>query len=184
MRTARRQTARRDLATLSLAASSLSVGQAQTAEAVERILAENKAFNKERQRLHEELANYHAVRLLVEAPIEDGLRIVRRSFAEHHAAYVKLLASRLTASAPQTCALLASIAQEPAKVVIACSRDLAIHCGTALRNALAVYGARGGGSSEMAQGEISRDHLEALFSSLEAGFRSAKGARTSALDAS
>ena len=168
------EAARRDFTALARAASSLSVGHAQVPEGIERLLGDNKSLRKEQQRLHEELANYHAARLLVEAPIEDGLRIVRRSFAEYDAGYIKLLASRLTASAPQTCALLASTAQEPAKLVVACSRDLEMNCGGALRDSLAAYGMRGGGSSEMAQGELPRDHLDALLSSLEASFRSSR----------
>ena len=43
--------------------------------------------------------------------------LVRRSFADRDAAYVKLLASRLAATAPQTAALLVSTQQEPALVV-------------------------------------------------------------------
>ena len=178
------ESGRRDLATLGRIASSLSVGRAQTSEAVERIIAENKAGNKQRQRLQEELANYHAARLLVESPIEEGLRVVRRSFAKHDLVYVKLLASRLTASAPQTCALLASIAQEPANVVVSLSHDLEIDCGGALRSAMAAYGARGGGTAYLAQGQIAGEHLDALFSSLEAGFRSPAGTATDEADAS
>ncbi len=73
--------------------------------------------------------------------------MVRRAFAEHDAGYLKLLASRLIASAPQTCVLLAATQEEPARVVVAASADLKIDCGTALREALAAYGLRGGGST-------------------------------------
>ena len=84
------------------------------------------------------------------------------------AGYLKLLASRLIASAPQTCALLASTLEEPARVVVAASADLKIDCGSLLREALAAYGLRGGGSPTMAQGQIPTVHLDTLFSGLEA----------------
>ena len=64
------------------------------------------------------MVDYHAARFAVEEPIENGLRLVRREFADHDAAYIKLLASRLTALLPQTCVLLASTEQEPARVVV------------------------------------------------------------------
>jgi alanyl-tRNA synthetase len=78
-----------------------------------------------------------------------------------------LLASRLVASARQTVALLAATQEEPARVVVAASADLKIDCGTLLREALAPYAMRGGGSPGMAQGQISNADLDALFSGLE-----------------
>jgi alanyl-tRNA synthetase len=165
--------ARRDWTALTHAASALSVGLPVVPEAVDRLIAENKSGNKERQKLREELADYHAARLLVESPIENGLRIVCRIFSDHDAGYIKLLASRLTASAPQTCVMLGSTAEEPAKVVLASSRDLTIDCGAALRKALGVYGLRGGGAPTMAQGQIAGAELEGLFSTLEADLRKA-----------
>ena len=80
--------------------------------------------------------------------------MVRRTFTEHDAGYLKLLASRLIASAPQTCVLLAAAQEEPARVVVGASADLKIDCGSLLREALAAYGLRGGGSATMAQGQI------------------------------
>jgi alanyl-tRNA synthetase len=159
--------ARQDLATLTGAAVALSVGRLDVAGAVDRLLADAKASNKARQKLTEELAAYHAASLLLEHPLQEGLRVVRRSFAEQDAAYLKLLASRLVASARQTFALLAATGEEPARVIVAASADLKIDCGTALREALAAYALRGGGSTGMAQGQIPNAHLDALFTGLE-----------------
>ena len=94
--------------------------------------------------------------------------MLRRTFADRDAGYLKLLASRLVASAAETCVLLASTQEEPARVVVAASADLKIDCGSLLREALAAYGLRGGGSPGMAQGQIPRVHLDALFRGLEA----------------
>jgi alanyl-tRNA synthetase len=160
-------TARRDLATLTRAAAALSVGRPDVGEAVDRVLAEAKAAHKAHQKLTEELAGYHAASLLHEQPVEEGGRLIRQTFTGHDAGYLKLLALRLTVATSQTCALLAATQEEPARVVLAASSDLKIDCGTLLREALAVYGARGGGSAGMAQGQISNTHLDALFAALE-----------------
>ena len=163
-------TARRDLSTLTQAATALSVGRLDVAEAVERLLAEAKAANKSRQKLTEELAGYHATTLLFQHPEQGGCRIVRLSFTVQDAGYLKLLASRLIASSPQTCALLATTQEEPARVVVAASADLKIDCGSLLREALSAYGLRGGGSPGMAQGQIPKLHLDELFNGLETRF--------------
>jgi alanyl-tRNA synthetase len=160
-------TARRDFAALTRTAAVLSVGRLDLSDAVERLLAENKAAYKTQQKLTEELAGYHAASLLLEQPAAEGGRLIRQTITGRDAAYLKLLASRLTASAAQTCALLATTQEEPARVVLAASADCKIDCGTLLREGLAVYGTRGGGSAGMAQGQIANVHLEELLNSLE-----------------
>ncbi len=163
-------TARHDLATLTQAATALSVGRLDVAEAVDRVLAESKAANKSRQKLTEELAGYHAASLLHQHPLQGGRRVVRLTFADQDAAYLKLLASRLIALSPQTCALLASTQEEPARVVVGASADQKIDCGSLLREALSAYGLRGGGSPSMAQGQIPKAHLDDLFGAIESRF--------------
>jgi alanyl-tRNA synthetase len=163
-------TARQDLATLTRTAAALSVGRLDVAEAVDRLLAEGKAAHKARQKLTEELAGYHAASLLLQHPLQGGRRVVRLALTDQDAGYLKLLGSRLIASAPQTSVLLASTLEEPARVVVAASADLEIDCGSLLREALAAYGLRGGGSPTMAQGHIPRVHLDALFGGLEGRF--------------
>ncbi len=171
-------TARQDLARLTRTAAALSVGRLDVADAVDRLLAEGKAAHKTRQKLTEELAGYHAASLLLQHPMQGNRRVVRLALTDPgagylDAGYLKLLASRLIASAPQTCALLASTLEEPARVVVAASADLKIDCGSLLREALAAYGLRGGGSPTMAQGQIPRIHLDTLFSGLEGRFLNA-----------
>jgi alanyl-tRNA synthetase len=126
-------TARRDLATLTHAATALSVGRLDVAEAVDRLLAETKAAHKANQKLTEELAGYHAASLLQQHPVQGDRRLVRLIFTSQDAAYIKLLASRLTAPSQQTCALLATTQEEPARVVFAATTDIKIDCGSLLR---------------------------------------------------
>jgi alanyl-tRNA synthetase len=166
-------TARQDLATLTRTAATLSVGRLDVADAVDRLLAEGKAANKARQKLTEELAGYQASSLLLELSSQTGRRVLQRTFADRDAGYLKLLASRMVASESQICVLLASTQEEPVRVIVAASSDAGIDCGTLLREALAAYGLRGGGSPSMAQGQIAKVHLEALFSSIENGLKNA-----------
>jgi alanyl-tRNA synthetase len=166
-------TSRQDLATLTRASALLSVGRLEVADAVERVLSDSKAANKARQKLTEELAGYHAASLLRELPAQPGCRIVRLNLADQDAVYLKLLASRLVASTPRVCALLAGTQEEPARVMMAASADCGIDCGLFLREALAAYGLRGGGSPGMAQGQISVVNLPELLAGLEGRIREA-----------
>lgn len=165
------QAARRDAALLEAAGRTLSTGPEGVPAAVERLLAEGKSAAKARVKLREELANYHAARLVVEELIQGGLRLVGRVFPDRDRDYVKLLASRVTASAPQTVALLVSTDDVPARVVLARSQDLDLHCGEVLKKALAELGLRGGGSPDLAQGDLALDQVEAFVLRLEQELR-------------
>lgn len=166
--------AHQDHALLLRTSALLSVGPAELPQSVERLLGEAKLSAKERQKLREELSEYHASRLLVEDSIQDGLRIVRRVFADRDAVYCKLLASRVAAAAPQTMALIACTQQEPATLVMASSKGLHFSCADLLRDQLAQLGLRGGGSPEMAQGQVPRKQLESLLNALATAARTAK----------
>ena len=98
------------------------------------------------------------------------MKIVRWLFLEHDAEYVKLLASKLSGE-PVAVTLLASTQQEPASVYISRGAALKFSCGELMKNALAARGLRGGGSPTLAQGQIPKEALDALFDELEAGMR-------------
>jgi alanyl-tRNA synthetase len=163
--------ARHDFALLSRASGFLSIGSDEIPAAIERMKADAKLAEKERQRLRDELARYHASRLVVEEQLQDGLRFVRRTFTDHDPEYVRLLASKLGASAPRTIGLVASAENWPARVVLARSRDLDFHCGDLLREALAARGLRGGGSADLAQTDLAEDQLQAVSAELEKSIR-------------
>lgn len=165
--------ARQDFETLTHAASLLSTGRAEVPAGIDRLLNETKSAAKERQKLRTELAGYHVARLAVEDQVEHHLRLVRRVFSDRDTDYAKLLASQLIATVPQTVALLASTAQEPAFVVLARSSDLNLHAGNLLRESLASFGQRGGGSAEIAQGQIAKEQLNALLDAVSTSVRSA-----------
>jgi len=65
----------------------------------------------------------------VEEPIQHGLRLVQRTYPDRDRDYIRLLASRLTASVPQTVALISTTENDPARIVLARSQDLDFDCG-------------------------------------------------------
>jgi alanyl-tRNA synthetase len=162
--------ARQDFATLTAAAAALSVGRADLPESIQRLQAEQKQAAKERQRLREELAQYEAADLLAKATERDGIKLVRRQFADRDAESVKLLASKLSGQ-PSAVALLASTRQSPAAVYLARGTGLSFACGDLMKKALAARGLRGGGSPTLAQGQIEPALLDVLLDELETAIR-------------
>lgn len=164
--------ARRDFTLLHRVGLALSVGHDDIPAAIERLQAEGKSSAKACQKLREDLAGYHAVRLAVEEMIQDNLRLVRRVFTDRDREYVRLLASRLTATVPRTVALFTSAESDPARIFLARSQDIELHCGEVLRETLAAYGLRGGGSPDLAQGDLTKEQAEELSAKLTADLRS------------
>jgi alanyl-tRNA synthetase len=71
--------------------------------------------------------------------------------------------------------------ESPVRVFIARSRDLDLNCGQILKDALAQFGLRGGGSSDLAQGDVPEQQEEELRNALMDAMRSASAApRTNA----
>ena len=159
--------ARADDELLSQLSRELSVGRADLPAALGRIRTEARAAGKEQQRLREELANYHAARLLVEDPPVHDLRVVRRIFPDRSVEYVKLLASRVAGAAPHTVALLASTAASPATLFVGISPELSKDAGRLLREALTPLGLRGGGSPTLAQGQLPASNVAEVMDALE-----------------
>lgn len=146
--------ARTDVAILKEAAAMLSVGAPEVPASISRLLADGKTGAKERQKLREEMAVFHGARLASEVPIENGLRLVVREWKDRDRDYVKLLASRTAAAVPSTAVVFTAKEAEPVRVFIARSQDLPFDCGKVLREALLQLGLRGGGSPDLAQGDV------------------------------
>jgi alanyl-tRNA synthetase len=95
-------------------------------------------------------------------PIENGLRLVVREWRDRDRDYIKLLASRTAKAAPQTAVIFSANDADPVRMFIARSSDLDFNCGQILREALAQIGLRGGGSADLAQGDVPSDQEAAL----------------------
>lgn len=154
--------ARGDAQVLSEVAGMLSVGPAELGGAVARIQAENKAAARELQKLRTELAVLEGARLAADAPVEDGLRILVRSWKEKDRDYVKLLASRTAAAGSSLAVVFTAEEADPFRVFVARSAELEFNCGQLLREELAKIGLRGGGSGDMAQGDVPAGQAAAL----------------------
>ena len=167
------RTARADAAVLSEAGALLSTGAPELAAAVQRLLSDNKAAAKEKQRLREELAGFQGEKLAAEVPVENGLRLVERSWKDRDRDYVKLLATRTAAAAVGTAAIFSAKETSPVRVYVARSKDLKFDCGKILKEALAELGLRGGGSPDLAQGDVPVEHEGALRASVAEAIRRA-----------
>ena len=146
--------ARADATILTETSGLLSTGTPELPGLVRQILTESKAGSKERQKLREELASYQAAEIVGKAPVEDGLRLIVRSWTDRDRDFVKLLASRTAAATPSTVALFCAEDADPVRVYLARSSDLKFNSGHILKEALASLGLRGGGSPDLAQGEV------------------------------
>jgi alanyl-tRNA synthetase len=158
--------ARVDAAILGETSALLSTAAAELPAAVARLLAAEKAGAKERQRLREELAVLQAAVLAAEVPVENGLRLIVRAWKDRDRDFVRLLASRTAAAAEGTAVIFCAEEADPARMFVARSRDLGFNCGQILREELARLGLRGGGSPDLAQGDVPAQQAAALQASL------------------
>lgn len=158
--------ARDDFAVLKQTGAMLSIGAAEIPPSVSRLLAEAKAAGRERQKLREELAVLHGAKLAMEASVEGGLRLLVREWKDRDRDYVRLLASRTVAATSSTAVIFTAKETNPVRVFTARSRDLAFDCGRILREALLQFGLRGGGSADLAQGDVPAEHEEGLRAAL------------------
>jgi alanyl-tRNA synthetase len=165
------KTTRADVAILGETAALLSTGVTDLPATVGRLLADGKAGAKERQKLREELAVFHAGELVLAEPVVNGLCLVVREWKDRDRDYVKLLASRTAAASPATAVIFSAKDAEPTRVFVARSRDLKFDSGRMLREALAQLGLRGGGSADLAQGDVPREQASALLDSLVESIR-------------
>lgn len=156
------RTAHADSAILRETGALLSSGSADLASVVGRLLTESRANAKERQKLREELAAFQAATLALGEPIDNGLRLVVRAWKDRDRDYVKLLASRTAAAAPSTAVIYFAEDTYPVRVFVARNANLDFDCGRILREALAKLGLRGGGSADLAQGDVPKENMAAL----------------------
>jgi alanyl-tRNA synthetase len=130
------------------------------------MLADSKAAAKERQSLRGELASYQASEIVEEAPLENGIRLIVRGWKDRDRDFVKLLASRAAATDSSTIVFFRAEDADPVRVYLARSADLKFNCGLILKEALASLGLRGGGSPDLAQGEVPAKDETALRASV------------------
>lgn len=144
-------TARQDYATLTETAALLSTHIRELPQQVGKTILEAKSAGKVQQKLLEEIAELRAEEMLAGAGTSP--KVLVSVFPERDAVFVKLLAQKLTAAAPDVVALLASGAGQPA-VVFAQSPGQKHNMGQLMKDAMAKLNGRGGGTADMAQGGL------------------------------
>ena len=163
--------ARRDALILGELGGLLSTGAPELPVAVKRLIADAKAGAREHQKLREELATLQAAQLIAEETPAKGLRLIVRAWTGRDRDFVKLLASRAVAAAPSTAVVFSAQDSDPVRIFIARSPDLTFHCGSILKEELSRLGLRGGGSPDLAQGDVPKTHEKPFLASLQLAIR-------------
>ncbi|MBZ5646902.1 MAG: alanyl-tRNA editing protein [Acidobacteriia bacterium] len=146
-------TARHDYSALADAAGALSTHIWELPQQIRKSLDDAKTSAKAQQRLLEELAEMHAVRLLAATSAENGRKKIARVIADRDLIFVRLLAQKIAAAGEPAIVLLASTAGQPT-LVFAQSPGLPSDMGAQMKTAMAALGGRGGGNREFAQGGV------------------------------
>ncbi len=163
-------TARRDFETLTASAGLFSSHIYDVAEQIRKLLDEARTAAKREQKSLAEVAEFMAANMVAETAEINGIRLVRRIFADREVTFVKLLAQKLAAH-PGVVALLASTNPQPA-LVFAQSASGPFDMGALMKQAMSALGGRGGGSRDMAQGGAPAGaDIEGVLNSIVAALR-------------
>ena len=166
--------ARRDFTTLTESASLFSAHIYDLPQQATKSLEEIKTLRKQRAESLEELAAAQAAALLAETPEVVGRKLVVRVFSDRDVNFLKLSAQKLTRLAPNVVTLLGTTSPQPA-LVFAQSGGQPFDMGARMKEIVARFGGRGGGSKDMAQGGIAdSSQIEAALADARASVAQAK----------
>jgi alanyl-tRNA synthetase len=110
--------------------------------------------------MQESLASHEAARLVGEAPVSGGVRVIVRAIDGWDAAGLKSIAASAVSGEAAIAALFSTT--RPAVSVIAKSRDVRADCNAVLKDLVRQFGGRGGGKPDLAQGgglDAEAEHL-------------------------
>ena len=146
---------RDDLRILRSAAEQIGCGMAELPQMIGKMIEERRASVRDAKKLTERLAELESAELLekkAEVSADGARKIVAAIFDDAAASYLSMLASKLVANA----GVRAALASRSAKaIVLAQSAGLDGDMGSLLRELLANFGGKGGGSKFFAQGSVS-----------------------------
>lgn len=146
--------ARNDLALLRSAAEEIGCGMAELPQMIAKMQGERRANQRDVKKITESLAELEAARLLArstENSTDGSFKIVNAIFDDAEQSYLAMLAAKLTAN-PSVRAVLAGRGAKA--IVLAQSAGLDGDMGALLRELLAKFGGKGGGSKTFAQGSV------------------------------
>jgi len=155
---------REDLRILRSAAEQIGCGMAELPQMIGKMMEERRASVRDAKKLTERLAELEAAELLAqkgEVSADGARKIVAAVFDDVAASYLSMLASKLVANAGVHVALASRSAKA---VVMAQSAGLEGDMGALLRELLAKFGGKGGGSKVFAQGSVNdANEIEGLL---------------------
>jgi len=146
-------TARRDYTTLTETAALFSAHIYDTPQQARKSLDEIRSLRKQREQSQEELAEAQAAALLAETPEAARHKVIIRTLSDRDLNFVKLLAQKLSRLSPNAVALLATTSPQPS-LVFAQSSGQCFDMGALMKQIVAEFGGRGGGSKDQAQGGL------------------------------
>jgi len=167
------RTARKDYETLAEAGTLFSTHLWEVPSQIRKNQDDAKSAAKQQHKLHEEIAELLAAKMLGDTPESNGEKLISAVLADRELAFAKLLAQKLTASAKNCVALLGAAAGQPG-LVFAQSPGMKHDMGALMNEAMASLGARGGGNRDMAQGGApDAGALQGAIDKAASGIRSA-----------
>ncbi|MGH9747684.1 MAG: alanyl-tRNA editing protein [Candidatus Acidiferrales bacterium] len=145
--------ARGDFATLTQAASLLSCGLPEVPSIVGKLAEERRSQHAAAKRLEERLAEHEARALIASTAVAAAgtVRVIATTIEDATPSYLGLLAAKLAAEA-NVVALLATKAT--GHVVFAQAKGLGRDMSAVLRETLKLFGGKGGGAKDFAQGNV------------------------------
>ena len=135
---------------VSALAGHFTVGDAELPEAVARLEEEARSLRKELAHVQERLFELEAAQLLASAERIGDVRVVARVFDDRNGEAVKRLALHLTAQGK--CVALLATRRDKVQVAFARSEDVRYDMAALLREVAPLFGGRGGGQPQIAQG--------------------------------
>jgi len=156
--------ARKDYTALTEAAGLYSSHIWDVPQQVRKSLDDVKTARKAGEKLIEELSEFQAARILTDAAAWDGKKLIVQVYADRGASALKLLAQKLTRLETNVVALLGTTSGQPS-LVFAQSPGSGRDVGALLKETLAQFGGRGGGTKDFAQGGLAAE--ESVKAALE-----------------
>ena len=146
-------TARRDYTTLTETAALFSAHIYDVPQQAAKALDGIKSLRKQSEQSQEGLAAAQAAAMLAETSESEGRKLVVRTFSDRDMNSMKLLAQKLVRLAPNAVVLLGSTAPQPS-LVFAQSAGQPFDMGWLMKQIMAKFAGRGGGSKDSAQGGL------------------------------
>jgi alanyl-tRNA synthetase len=159
----------RDYVALSEAAEAFSAQLWDVPHQVRKALENAKTVRKQQEHSLQELAEFHASRLLSETGPKNGFRLVSKFFPDRDLMFIKLLAHNVThRPGMPVVVILGAGSGEPALVF---SQTTGLHhdMGALMKEAMTSLGGRGGGTRDIAQGTVPRaDRIQTVLAEIAA----------------